>query len=87
MQPLAQASLCPDNSLQVFESSYLVFQEQGAIIEEADDDDDDAGEPESFDEKGDLAEKIALHLQSQRRSVDVTDVHPGVSGGADADVR
>ena len=54
-----------------------MFREQGAMIEEADDDEDDAGESESFNEKDGLAEKIALHLQDQQRSVNV-DAHPGV---------
>jgi len=80
--------LWPNGSLQVFERSYLVFREQGAIIEEADDDDEDGiGEPESFDEKSGLAEKIALHLQGQQRGVNVADVHPSVSGGTEVDAR
>ncbi|OAX35918.1 hypothetical protein K503DRAFT_793639 [Rhizopogon vinicolor AM-OR11-026] len=80
-------AICAGQNSEVFERSYLVFGEQGAIIEEADDDEDDDGEPESFDEKGGLAEKIALHLQSQQRSVNVADVHPSVSGDAEADAR
>ncbi|OJA13344.1 hypothetical protein AZE42_05594 [Rhizopogon vesiculosus] len=80
-------AICAGQNSEVFERSYLVFQEQGAIIEEADEDEDDDGEPESFDEKGDLAEKIALHLQSQQRSVNVADVHPGVSDGGEVDAR
>lgn len=84
----SQAMLWPNGSLQVFERSYLVFREQGAIIEEADDDDEDGiGEPESFDEKSGLAEKIALHLQGQQRGVNVADVHPSVSGGTEVDAR
>jgi hypothetical protein len=71
----------------VFEGSYLVFREQGAIIEEADEDGD--GEPESFNEKDGLAEKIALHLQDQQRSeVGVVDVlHPRVGSEEGVDVR
>ncbi|KAG1748329.1 uncharacterized protein EDB91DRAFT_1245037 [Suillus paluster] len=58
-------AVCAGQNSKVFEGSYLVFREQGAIIEEADDDEDGAGEPESFNEKDGLAEKIALHLQDQ----------------------
>ena len=78
---------CLADSLQVFERSHLVFREQGAVIEEADEDEDDGGEPESFDEKDGLREKIALHLQDQQRSVSLTDMHPGANGGAEMDVR
>ncbi|KAG1760429.1 hypothetical protein EDD22DRAFT_901244 [Suillus occidentalis] len=68
-------AMCAAQNSKVFEGSYLVFREQGAIIEEADDDEDGDGEPESFNEKDGLAEKIALHLQDQQRSeVGVVDV-------------
>lgn len=81
-------AICAAQNSKVFEGSYLVFREQGAIIEEADDDEDGDGEPESFNEKDGLAEKIALHLQDQRRSeVDVADLHPRVSNGEEVDVR
>lgn len=65
-----------------------MFREQGAIIEEADDEEDGDGEPESFNEKDGLAEKIALHLQDQQRSeVGVADIHPRVSSREEVDVR
>jgi hypothetical protein len=83
-----KASLSSDHALQVFEDSYLVFREQGAIIEEADDDEDGGGEPESFNEKDGLAEKIALHLQDQQRSEGgVVDVYPRVGSEEGVDVR
>ncbi|KIK46201.1 hypothetical protein CY34DRAFT_9882 [Suillus luteus UH-Slu-Lm8-n1] len=84
-------AMCAAQNSKVFENSYLVFQEQGAIIEEADDDDDGDGdgESESFNEKDGLAEKIALHLQDQQRSeVGVVDVlHPRVGSEEGVDVR
>ncbi|KAG1846088.1 hypothetical protein DFJ58DRAFT_799800 [Suillus subalutaceus] len=81
-------AICAAQNSKVFEGSYLVFREQGAIIEEADDDEDGDrdGEPESFNEKDGLAEKIALHLQDQQQS-EVADVHPPVSSGEEVDVR
>lgn len=79
-------AICAAQNSKVFEGSYLVFREQGAIIEEADDDEDGDGEPENFNEKDGLAEKIVLHLQDQQRS-EVADVHPRVSSGEDVDVR
>jgi len=83
-----KASLSLNRTSQVFEDSYLTFREQGAIIEEADDDEDGDGEPESFNEKDTLAEKIALHLQDQQRSeVTVADVHPRASNGEEVDIR
>ncbi|KAG0702044.1 hypothetical protein DFH29DRAFT_923524 [Suillus ampliporus] len=80
-------AICAGQNSKVFEGAYLVFREQGAIIEEADDDEDGAGEPESFNEKDGLAEKIALHLQDQQRSVNVADVHPRASSGEEIDVK
>ncbi|KAG1798989.1 uncharacterized protein HD556DRAFT_1231803 [Suillus plorans] len=81
-------AICAAQNSKVVESSYLVFREQGAIIEEADDEEDGDGEPESFNEKDGLAEKIALHLQDQQRSeVGVADIHPRVSNREEVDVR
>lgn len=81
-------AICAAENSKVFEDSYLTFREQGAIIEEADDDEDGDGEPESFNEKDSLAEKIALHLQDQQRSeVTVADVHPRASNGEEVDIR
>ncbi|KAG2156872.1 uncharacterized protein EDB93DRAFT_1101288 [Suillus bovinus] len=60
------ASLSPERDSRVFVGSYLVFREQGAIIEETNDEEDRDGVPESFDEKDGLAEKIALYLQDQQ---------------------
>ncbi|KAG2156877.1 uncharacterized protein EDB93DRAFT_1126150 [Suillus bovinus] len=80
--------ICAAQNSKVFESSYLVFREQGAIIEEVDDEEDGDGEPESFDEKDGLAEKIALHLQDQQRSeVGVADIHPPASNEEEVNVR
>lgn len=79
-------AICAAQNSKVFEDSYLVFREQGAIIEEADDGEDGDGEPESFNEKDGLAEKFALHLQDQQRS-EVADVRPRVSNGEEIDVR
>lgn len=82
-------AMCAAQNSKVFEGSYLVFREQGAIIEEADDEEDGDGEPESFNEKDGLAEKIALHLQDQQQSeVGVVDVlHPRVGSEEGIDVR
>lgn len=82
-------AMCAAQNSKVFEGSYLVFREQGAIIEEADDEEDGDGEPESFNEKDGLAEKIALHLQDQQQSeVGVVDVlHPRVGSEEGVDVR
>lgn len=82
-------AMCAAQNSKVFEGSYLVFREQGAIIEEADDDEDGDGEPESFNEKDGLAEKIALHLEDQQQSeVGVVDVlHPRVGSEEGIDVR
>lgn len=78
-------AICAAQNSKVFESSYLVFREQGAIIEEADDEEDGDGDLESFDEKDGLAEKIALHLQDQQPSdTSVADVRPRVE---EVDVR
>lgn len=81
-------AMCAAQNSKVFEGSYLVFREQGAIIEEADDDEDGDGEPESFNEKDGLAEKIALHLQDQQRSeVGIINVlHPRVGSEEGVDV-
>lgn len=82
-------AMCAAQNSKVFEGSYLVFREQGAIIEEADDEEDGDGEPESFNEKDGLAEKIALHLEDQQQSeVGVVDVlHPRVGSEEGIDVR
>lgn len=82
-------AMCAAQNSKVFEGSYLVFREQGAIIEEADDEEDGDGEPESFNEKDGLAEKIALHLEDQQQSeVGVVDVlHPRVGSEEGVDVR
>ncbi|KAG2356092.1 hypothetical protein BDR07DRAFT_1301381 [Suillus spraguei] len=81
-------AICAAQNSKVFEGSYLMFREQGAVIEEADEDEDGDREPESFNEKDGLAEKIALHLQDQgRNEVDVANVHPRVSNGEEVDVR
>lgn len=81
-------AMCAAQNSKVFEGSYLVFREQGAIIEEADDDEDGDGEPESFNEKDGLAEKIALHLQDQQRSeVGIINVlHPRVGSEEGVDI-
>lgn len=82
-------AMCAAQNSKVFEGSYFVFREQGAIIEEADDEEDGDGEPESFNEKDGLAEKITLHLQDQQRNeVGVVDVlHPHVGSEEGVDVR
>jgi hypothetical protein len=81
-------AMCAAQNSKVFEGSHLVFREQGAIIEEADDGEDGDGEPESFNEKDGLAEKIALHLQDQQRSeAGVVDIRSRVGSEEGVDVR
>ncbi|GLB39648.1 putative vacuolar sorting protein 39 domain 2 [Lyophyllum shimeji] len=64
-------------NLEVKDRTWLILREDGMIIEEAvsDEDDDGGGGPESFDEKGGLAEKLALRLSDLALAPQRDEVH------------
>ncbi|KAI6040873.1 hypothetical protein EDC04DRAFT_2566388 [Pisolithus marmoratus] len=65
-------AICTGQNLEVLERSYIILQDEGAIIEEAVEDSEDGGSRESFDEKGGLVEKVAMQLdQGDIHAVDV----------------
>lgn len=74
-------ALCAGQSLEVFENSFAALRDEGAIIEEADDDKDQGATiKESFDEKGGLAEKVAIQLKEEDIPPMNVDTRDGAGG-------
>ncbi|KAI6043246.1 hypothetical protein EDC04DRAFT_774142 [Pisolithus marmoratus] len=72
-------AICTGQNMEVLERSYIILQDEGAIIEEAVEDGEDGGPGESFDEKGGLVEKVAMQLD--RGDVHAVDVEASGGGG------
>ncbi|KAI6124397.1 hypothetical protein EDD16DRAFT_1561551 [Pisolithus croceorrhizus] len=72
-------AICAGQNLEVLQRSYIILQDQGAIIEEAVEDGEGGGSGESLDEKREFVEKVAMQLG--QGDVHVVDVEAGGGGG------
>ncbi|KAI6127527.1 hypothetical protein EV401DRAFT_1854421 [Pisolithus croceorrhizus] len=74
-------AICAGQNLEVLQRSYIILQDQGAIIEEAVEDGEEGGSGGSLDEKGEFVEKVATQLGQRDVHVHVMDIEAGGGGG------